>query len=74
MVERIVFTIQDTGLGMTQAQIDDLFQQKLTVSIKGTAGERGTGLGLVLCKRFVDLNQGEIVVNSKEGEGTQFKV
>lgn len=59
---------------MTQAQIDDLFQQKLTVSIKGTAGERGTGLGLVLCKRFVDLNQGEIVVNSKEGEGTQFKV
>lgn len=72
--ERVVFTIQDTGLGMTQAQIDDLFQQKLTVSIKGTAGERGTGLGLVLCKRFVDLNQGEIVVNSKEGEGTQFKV
>lgn len=72
--QQILLTIQDTGLGMSQAQIDDLFQQKLTVSIKGTAGERGTGLGLVLCKRFVDLNQGEISVTSKEGEGTTFKV
>lgn len=72
--DRVQFSIQDTGLGMSQAQINDLFQQKLTVSIKGTAGERGTGLGLVLCKRFVDLNFGEIKVISKEGEGTIFKV
>lgn len=72
--DRVQFSIQDTGLGMSQAQINDLFQQKLTVSIKGTAGERGTGLGLVLCKRFVDLNFGEIKVSSKEGEGTIFKV
>ncbi|NNH00132.1 HAMP domain-containing sensor histidine kinase [Acinetobacter sp. ANC 5414] len=66
--------IQDTGLGMTQQQIDELFQPRLTVSFKGTAGEKGTGLGLVLCKRFVDLNQGEISVQSKEGAGTTFKV
>ncbi len=72
--DQVQFAIQDTGLGMSQAQINELFQQKMTVSIKGTAGERGTGLGLVLCKRFVDLNFGEIEVNSKEGEGTIFKV
>ena len=66
--------IEDNGLGMTQSQIDELFQPRLTVSFKGTAGEKGMGLGLVLCQRFVDLNQGEISVQSKEGEGTIFKV
>ena len=66
--------IQDTGLGMSQSQIDALFQPRLTASFKGTAGEKGMGLGLVLCQRFVDLNQGKISVQSKEGEGTTFKV
>ncbi|NLN56659.1 MAG: HAMP domain-containing histidine kinase, partial [Gammaproteobacteria bacterium] len=66
--------IRDTGLGMTPQQLENLFEQKLTVSFKGTAGEKGTGLGLVLCKRFVDLNHGQIVAESKEGEGTTFKV
>lgn len=47
---------------------------KLTVSVKGTAGEKGTGLGLMLCKRFVDLNHGEIGVESQEGAGTVFSV
>ena len=66
--------IQDTGLGMSQSQIEQLFQAAVTASSKGTAGEKGTGLGLVLCKRFVDLNKGEIVVESNEGEGTTFIV
>lgn len=66
--------IQDTGLGMSQSQMDHLFQPAVTASSKGTAGEKGTGLGLVLCKRFVDLNKGEIVVESNEGEGTTFIV
>lgn len=66
--------IQDTGLGMTAGQIESLFEPKLTISFKGTAGEKGTGLGLVLCKRFVDLNKGEISVTSKEGVGSTFIV
>ena len=66
--------IQDTGLGMTLGQIESLFEPKLTVSFKGTAGEKGTGLGLVLCKRFVDSNKGEISVTSKEGVGSTFIV
>ena len=66
--------IQDTGLGMTREQIKTLFEPKLTVSVKGTSGEKGMGLGLVLCKRFIDLNQGEIAVISKEGQGSIFKV
>lgn len=73
-VEGIEITVRDTGLGMTQQQIDGLFQPDLQVSLKGTSGEKGAGLGLVLCKRFVDLNKGQIEVISKEGQGTTFKV
>jgi signal transduction histidine kinase len=70
----VAIYIQDTGLGMTDEQMAELFHPRLTVSLKGTAGEKGAGLGLTLCKRFVDLNHGEISVSSKEGEGTTFKV
>ena len=70
----VAIYIQDTGLGMTDEQMAELFHPRLTVSLKGTAGEQGAGLGLTLCKRFVDLNHGEISVSSKEGEGTTFKV
>lgn len=70
----VVISVRDTGLGMTQQQIEGLFQPDLQVSLQGTSGEKGAGLGLVLCKRFVDLNKGQIEVVSKEGEGTTFKV
>ena len=66
--------IRDTGMGMTAEQIENLFKPKLTITIKGTNGEAGAGLGLVLCKRFIDLNLGQIQVSSKEGEGTTFQV
>lgn len=71
---QVEITIQDTGLGMSAWQIENLFHQHVALSLKGTAGEKGTGLGLVLCKRFIDLNAGEISVTSKEGEGTIFRV
>lgn len=70
----VAIYIKDSGLGMSEEQIHDLFQPRITVSNKGTAGEKGAGLGLTLCKRFVDLNHGEISVTSTEGEGTTFKV
>ena len=70
----IEICIRDTGLGMTEEQIKGLFQPDIKVTVKGTSGEKGAGLGLVLCKRFVDLNHGEISVSSKQGEGTTFRV
>lgn len=66
--------VQDTGLGMNNIQVKNIFEPKLKTSLKGTAGEKGTGLGLVLCKRFVEINKGHILVNSKEGKGTTFTV
>ena len=66
--EQVYVYIHDTGLGMSQLQISTLFEPKITFSVHGTSGEKGAGLGLVLCKRFVDLNLGSISVISKEGE------
>lgn len=70
----VEISIQDTGLGMSEAQIERLFEAKITVSNRGTSGEKGTGLGLILCKRFIDLNHGHISVSSSRGKGTTFKV
>ena len=72
--DQVKIVIQDTGLGMTEEQMENLFKPTLKVSVRGTAEEKGAGLGLVLCKRFVDLNLGTIHVESKEGKGTKFYV
>ncbi|WP_252061189.1 HAMP domain-containing sensor histidine kinase [Acinetobacter sp. AHP123] len=72
--KNIEITVRDTGLGMTEKQMTNLFHPRITASFKGTAGEKGAGLGLSLCKRFVEINQGKIDVSSKEGVGTTFKV
>ncbi|EOY3103470.1 sensor histidine kinase, partial [Acinetobacter baumannii] len=60
--------------GMTEQQMANLFHPRITASFKGTAGEKGAGLGLSLCKRFVEINQGKISVTSQKGVGTTFKV
>ena len=67
-----VISIADTGVGMSQNVIDKLFRIDSKHSTKGTANEKGTGLGLILCKEFVEKNGGRIWVTSKEGEGSVF--
>ena len=57
---------------MTNEQIDQLFVIEKNVSTHGTAGESGTGLGLVLCKQFLALHQSDLCVQSEVGVGTQF--
>lgn len=67
-----VTSIADTGVGMGQNVIDKLFRIDSKHSTKGTANEKGTGLGLILCKEFVEKNGGRIWVTSREGEGSVF--
>lgn len=67
----VTIDIQDTGTGMSAETIKNLFQSGKTVSIAGTAGEQGTGLGLVLCKEFMDKNNGTISVFSEPDKGTK---
>lgn len=63
-------SVIDTGIGMPEEQIQHLFQHKTNTSTQGTAGEKGTGLGLMLCQEMVEKNGGYIQVNSEVGKGT----
>ena len=65
-------SIKDTGVGMTQEQIDNLFRMEYTQSTKGTANESGTGLGLLLCSDFIKRNGGRISVESEADRGSTF--
>lgn len=66
--------ISDTGVGMDKDQLDALFKIEENRSTVGTNREKGTGLGLILCKDFVDQNKGTIRVSSRKGKGTSFTV
>ncbi len=65
-------SVADNGMGMSAKTINNLFDIKLKVSKKNTAGEKGAGLGLMLCKVFVERNGGQLFVESIEGEGSKF--
>lgn len=62
----------DTGIGMDQETREGLFRTAGKQSRKGTDGESGTGLGLLICKEFVALNGGRIWAQSAVGEGSTF--
>lgn len=64
--------VLDNGVGIPQEIQDKMFQLDAIKSTKGTDNEKGTGLGLVLCKEFVRKNGGDIWVKSQEGEGSCF--
>ncbi len=64
-------TIKDCGIGMSDAEIEALIGSKTHFSKTGTGEEKGTGLGLILCKEFINRNGGEIRIKSTVGEGTE---
>ncbi len=64
--------VEDTGIGMTAEELDQLFSIDSKIRKKGTNNEEGSGLGLILCQEFVQLNKGEIWVESEVGKGTTF--
>jgi signal transduction histidine kinase len=66
--------VSDTGVGIKEKDLAKLFRIDLNHSTPGTADEKGTGLGLILCKEMVDKHQGEIGVESKPGFGTTFYI
>lgn len=68
----VLFKVKDEGTGMNEEQINKLFIANSFNSIKGTNEEKGTGLGLKICKQFVELNGGEIMVESELGMGSCF--
>jgi signal transduction histidine kinase len=65
-------SITDSGKGMSAEEVDKLFFLSTHFSNSGTSGEKGTGIGLLLCKELVELNGGKLKVNSKPGKGSTF--
>jgi signal transduction histidine kinase len=70
----IHITVRDTGIGMPEEQIREFFMRQQPRSNKGTDGEKGTGLGLLLCRQFVEKNNGKVHIDSKPDQGTTFTI
>ncbi len=62
----------DSGVGISDEHLANLFAVDKNSSTVGTDGETGTGLGLVICKEFIEKNKGEMMVKSKVGSGSVF--
>jgi PAS domain S-box-containing protein len=69
---KVEISIKDSGIGMNLAIINNLFKLDTQVNREGTKGEPSTGLGLILCKGFIEKHGGEIWVESEEGIGSVF--
>jgi signal transduction histidine kinase len=70
--KKVVVAIKDTGIGMSKDLVDKLFQLHVQTGRPGTDGEPSTGLGLVLCKEFIEKNGGKLWVESEVGKGSNF--
>lgn len=66
------FYVIDEGVGMEKSKVNKLFTQAVVSTTRGTMDEKGTGLGLLICKELVSLHQGTIGVDSQVGKGTTF--
>ncbi len=67
-----VVQVADQGVGIPEDRLQNLFKVDATQSTPGTENEKGTGLGLILCKEFIEKNNGDIWVESSPGEGSRF--
>jgi PAS domain S-box-containing protein len=69
---KLTVSVKDNGIGIPNNSIDKLFRIDENYSTRGTASETGTGLGLILCKEFIEKHNGEIRVESEPGKGSTF--
>lgn len=72
MPDELVVSVSDNGVGIDKESISKLFRIDKSSSTLGTANEKGTGLGLLLCKEFAERHGGRIWVESESGKGSKF--
>ncbi len=70
--DHVTVTVSDTGCGMTQEEQEKLFNLEYHFSRKGTSGEEGTGLGLIISKEFLEIHGSSLTLESRPGEGSRF--
>ncbi len=68
----LLVSISDDGVGFSNSAVENLFNMERNISTTGTMQERGTGLGLLLCKEFINRHEGRISVESVQGRGSTF--
>jgi signal transduction histidine kinase len=71
--ENVTISVSDNCIGIAPENLTKLFDISQVLTTKGTAEETGTGLGLLLCKEFVEKHGGKIWVESEVGKGSDFK-
>ncbi len=72
--ENVVIKVIDTGVGIPPSVSEKMFQWDNRQSTKGTNGEKGTGIGLLICNEFIQKLNGKMKVHSKVGEGTEIEI
>ncbi len=70
---RLELGIKDTGIGMTEEEKNKLFRLDEFHTTTGTSGETGTGLGLIVCREFINIHGGDISIDSEKGKGSTFR-
>ncbi|MCF6242563.1 MAG: hybrid sensor histidine kinase/response regulator [Bacteroidales bacterium] len=70
--KQVFIKVKDTGVGIAADDIPKIFRIDIKHSTSGTEGERGTGLGIILCKEFIEKNNGILSVESQPGKGSTF--
>lgn len=70
--DEVRVSVTDTGIGISEENIKKLFDIGTSYTMRGTEKEKGTGLGLVICKEFIEKHGGRIRVESEEGKGSTF--
>jgi PAS domain S-box-containing protein len=71
-MNRYEISVKDTGVGIKREDLNKIFEVGSGFSTRGTENEKGTGLGLLLCKEFVERHHGKIWVESEESKGSMF--
>jgi two-component system, sensor histidine kinase and response regulator len=71
-LDSVDISVVDTGLGISPEKLAQIFNHHIITTTRGTAGEKGTGLGLLLCKEMIENNGGMIWVNTELNKGSSF--
>jgi len=71
-INELLFGVKDTGQGIPATEINKLFIPFEKLSVKSTAGEKSTGLGLVIVKKIMEAHKGRVEVDSQQGKGSTF--
>lgn len=71
---KVLISISDSGIGISEKMIDNLFNSSVNTKRTGTEGEPSSGLGLILCKEFTEKLGGELIIDSEVDKGSTFKI